>query len=120
MMLDSAAQIHIENINGERNLSIHGCRIESANMAGMKTLVGTMFIALLISANGCMTESAIHEAGGYPEMARSDLTQFGCPEDSSEPSGEPHPAYYALLPLTIPADIALYPFEDMAWFVNHP
>ena len=88
----------------------------------MKALVGIMCIALLVSLNGCMTDSAIQEAEGHPELARSDWSQFGRPAtpSPSQPPPKPHPAYYALLPLTIPADIALYPVQAFAWFVNCP
>jgi hypothetical protein len=30
--------------------------------------------------------------------------------DSYQPDGKSHPAYYAWLPLTVPADVALSPF----------
>ena len=77
----------------------------------MKVLIGTMFIALLVSANGCMTYSTVQEAQGHPENA----VWIGKNQPRPNPDNKPHPAYYLLTPLTVPADIATSPFQVGYW-----
>ena len=61
-----------------------------------------MLIVLLISSNGCMTFEAVDDA-----EAQTHLDEKGhvIVDEKS------HPAYYALLPLSVPADVALSPAE---------
>jgi hypothetical protein len=91
----------------------------------MKTLLlkissGGLLTALLICSNGCMTANTIQEAEGHSE--RTQWIQFGRPATPtpSHPPTKPHPAYFALLPLTITADVAFSPVQATAWFVNSP
>ena len=65
----------------------------------MKAICTILLFALLVSTNGCMTYSTVKRARGEenPVMGR--------------PAGEPQPGYYALLPLTVPADIVTSPFQ---------
>ena len=64
----------------------------------MKTIVNLLLFALLISSNGCVTYSAIQRAKGEDNPV------------TGHHASEPQPGYYALLPLTIPADIVASPF----------
>jgi len=70
-------------------------------------------IGLLVSANGCMTKTAQHHADG---TYRSSFTDA---QGKTKPGDKPNPAYYALMPLTIPADIVTSPFQLGAylWFI---
>ena len=60
----------------------------------MKAFCTILLFALLVCTNGCMTYSAVKRAKGEenPAMGR--------------PAGEPQSGYYALLPLTVPLDVA--------------
>jgi hypothetical protein len=66
-------------------------------------------LALLIGLNGCATYSAIQDARGHPE---STLWMW---DDSNQPT-PPRPAYYALVPLTIPVDVATSPLQGIYFF----
>ena len=72
-------------------------------------IIGSLFLlALLVSLNGCMTNTAINHARG--------ISSRDYPSGSGESIHydihfQPHPAYYALVPLTVPADIATSPFQ---------
>jgi len=65
----------------------------------MKTFHAILLFALLVSTNGCMTYSAVQRAQGE----HNNVT-------GHSPS-EPQPGYYALVPLTVPADIVTSPFQ---------
>jgi hypothetical protein len=58
-----------------------------------------LLVALLISSNGCMTYSAVQEGKGKWNVVTG-----------HKPS-EPHPACYALVPLTVPLDVATSPIQ---------
>jgi|SRR5690348_3383791 len=79
-------------------------------------ITGSLFLlALLVSLNGCMTNTAIEHATG---TASRDY-----PSGSGEPIKydlhyEPHPGYYGLLPLTVPADVATSPFQ-LGYYLWH-
>ena len=73
----------------------------------MKTIIGLLLIALLVSTNGCMTNATIQGAEGH-HAGWSD----------APPASTPHPAYYALLPLTIPLDIATCPIQAIFWIAT--
>ena len=58
-----------------------------------------LLFALLASTNGCMTYSAVQRAKGEHNVVTGDSPT------------EPHPGYYALVPLTVPADVVTSPFQ---------
>jgi hypothetical protein len=74
----------------------------------MKIIGSLLLVTFLISSNGCMTNAAIKNATG--------TTAGGYTNDKGEfiHYDKPNPAYYALLPLTIPADIVTAPFQLIA------
>ena len=65
----------------------------------MKNLCILLLFMLLVSTNGCMTYSAVQRAKGEHNNV------------TGHSPVEPHPAYYALVPLTVPADIVTSPFQ---------
>jgi hypothetical protein len=68
-----------------------------------------LLFPLLVSSNGCMTQSAIKYAEGQSHHAWIN-NGFGTGYiGGDEP--KPNPGYYFLLPLTIPADIVTSPFQ---------
>ena len=69
-----------------------------------KALLSLSLVTLLVGANGCMSYSAIRDARGEQEKAQ----WLGEGKSSDNKS---HPAHYAWLPLTVPADIATLPFQ---------
>jgi len=102
----------------------------------MKTIVGIfLLVAMLFSFNGCMTYSSVQRATGnggeFVEIGgRDQIVQYdgtNCVIKRISPKGETNemrlhlvtdhsgyvykPGYYALLPLTVPADIATLPFQ---------
>ena len=76
---------------------------EAMQDATMKTIVGLLLIALLVSTNGCVTHATVERAKGH-QLYWSDA-----------PDNTPHPAYYGFLPLTIPLDIATCPIQAIFW-----
>jgi hypothetical protein len=97
-----------------------------------RTLTSLWLVALLIGANGCLTQSAIEYAGGHPGQAwlNNDFGNsvlpiaplsppgliwtnngLGFSYPPENPQAKPQPAYYLLLPLSVPADIATVPFQ---------
>jgi len=69
----------------------------------MKTIGSLLLIALLFSSNGCITYSSVQRAKGERNLVTGHHPR------------EPHPGYYALLPLTVPADIATSPFQLLVY-----
>jgi protein-S-isoprenylcysteine O-methyltransferase Ste14 len=65
----------------------------------MKTVGGILFFAFLMSSSGCMTYSSVQRAKGEHNVVTGHYPT------------EQHPGYYALLPLTVPADIATSPIQ---------
>ena len=74
-----------------------------------------LLAALSISTNGCMSYNAVQEAKGYPENTMPMNFQRdwrNCFEPiKTNPGHTPHPGYYALLPLSVPADTVTSPFQ---------
>jgi len=70
-----------------------------ASLHSMKTFRIILLLALLASTNGCMTYSTIKRAKGEQNPVMG------------SPAKEPQPGYYALVPLTVPADIVTSPFQ---------
>ena len=71
----------------------------------MKNIIYLLLITLLISQSGCMTYDAVQRAKGKPYL--SGISYVSPPDD------KPHPGYYALLPLTVPLDVATSPFQGI-------
>ena len=81
----------------------------------MRIIAYIFLIVLLASSNGCMTYSAVQDSkgnGGAALWARPVAEQLDEPSD-----GEWHPGYCALLPLTVPADIATSPVQIVVGLV---
>jgi hypothetical protein len=102
-------------------------RIESVNANSRiilnitKTVAIFLLFALLLGSNGCVTYCTVQKAEGHPERANwSQFVGRQTPPPPCQQPPKPKPAYYALLPLTIPADIALYPIQAFGWFVDQP
>jgi hypothetical protein len=70
----------------------------------MKSYTIFLLIALLVGSNGCMTASSIRHAKA--QTHQDDKGAVIVDKKS-------HPAYYALLPLTVPLDIATCPFQAL-------
>ncbi len=67
----------------------------------MKAILYFAFFGLTLGSTGCITMSTIDSAQGFTiKNAKDEIVQ----------QEKPKPAYYALLPLTIPADIIASPF----------
>jgi hypothetical protein len=106
----------------------------------MKIIASLLLIALLVSSNGCMSTGAVQRAEGHTsEWVVVEKTDKVVEHDGictvtreNPPKGEkaeirfirysevaggggyayrPNPAYYALLPLTVPLDIVTGPFQ---------
>jgi hypothetical protein len=71
-----------------------------------KLLLPFLAVALL-STSGCISNAVHAKAQGAVNRRSADQVRPG--------DGEPKPAYYALLPLTIPLDIGLSPIELLLW-----
>lgn len=71
----------------------------------LKSIGSILLIALLVSSDGCMTNTTIEHARG--------TTSGGYENENGEfiHYDKPNPAYYGLLPLTVPADIVTSPFQ---------
>ena len=74
----------------------------------LKIIRGLFLLGLLASLDGCMTNAAINHARG--------TSSLGYNSGSGEVihykiHSQPHPVYYGLLPLTVPADIVTSPFQ---------
>jgi hypothetical protein len=82
----------------------------------MKIILSLSLIAMLVSLNGCMTYSAVQDAKGH-----QDKTMWLWREPTSGDSdNKSRPAYYLLLPLTVPADIVTCPFQALFWLWLSP
>ena len=103
----------------------------------MKTIGSSLLITLLISSNGCISYNTIQHAKGQSLNASGNPVSdpYGKPDAKPPPKTDPayagssvsdtkgnpdskpprkaHPAYYALLPVTIPLDIATAPFQGI-------
>jgi hypothetical protein len=79
----------------------------------MKNIFTLLLITLIGGSNGCMTYSSVQDAKGHPEKAMWIVGTHPSPN----PDSKPQPAYYALLPLTVPADIATSPFQLIYYLV---
>jgi hypothetical protein len=73
----------------------------------MKNIIGLLLVALLFSSNGCMTYEAVRHAKG------KDGWICEVPRDRR---GQSEPAFYALVPLTVPVDVATSPLQ-LVWYL---
>jgi len=78
-----------------------GCAVR-VKIIHSKSVTVFSLLALLLASNGCMTWSAIQDAQGH-------ATKAVWKTSDSKSDDKSHPGYYFLLPLTIPADIAIAP-----------
>ena len=62
-----------------------------------------LLLLCLLMTSSCMTAKVLDKAGYYNERATT--------EPNKEETVRRSPGYYALLPLSIPADIATSPFQ---------
>jgi hypothetical protein len=62
-----------------------------------KSIFTLILIAFVIASNGCMTGHVINHAKGV--------------DKNGYPTGSTNGIYYALIPLTVPADIVTSPFQ---------
>lgn len=79
-----------------------------------KTLVSLILFALLIGANGCLTQSAIQYGKGHPDRAWIH-NEYGLWPVEPDTNSVPHAAYYILTPACVPADVATSPFQ-LIWY----
>ena len=74
--------------------------------------------ALLLCSSGCTTYNTIQYAKGYPENTAWFTFPTKGGEQKDPGDHKPHPAYYALTPLTVPVDVATFPFQFVDyWYV---
>ena len=71
----------------------------------MKFISMFSLVALLLSSSGCMTYSTVQEARGKWNVV------IGHQPD------KPHPACYALVPVTVPLDVATSPIQLIYYIV---
>lgn len=69
-------------------------------------------MATLIGLNGCMTSTALHRAKGQKTYLPGMDVEM---DHSFQADGKPHPGYYYLLPLTVPADVATAPIQAVCF-----
>jgi hypothetical protein len=62
---------------------------------------GVIFVVLLVCLSGCVTAATVARAKGYKEVNEKGETVV---------EKKPAPALYALTPLTVPADVVIFPF----------
>jgi len=75
----------------------------------MKTIQFFLLLAILLGASGCISYTAVGKAKGRPNAS---LFQDVFDESNrTAPKSDPHPSYYALLPITVPLDAATLPFQ---------
>lgn len=104
------------------NSDCERCQTEMKTLH-LKTLISLALFGLLVGSNGCATQSAIQYAKGQPDKAWvNNLFGYGDmgppPEyapPGPKPKPQPHPAYYCLLPLSVPIDVATSPFQ-LLWY----
>lgn len=77
----------------------------------MKNIIGLFLLTLLICSNGCMTYDAVQRAQGKPYLSG---IYYVDPPDNKK-----HPAFYALVPITVPLDIATSPFQGIFYGVTY-
>jgi hypothetical protein len=71
----------------------------------MKIFCWLSLFAILMSTDGCMTYSTVQRAKGNYNVV------------TGHKPDEPHPAYYALVPVTVPLDIATSPIQLIYYIV---
>ena len=71
----------------------------------MRVFRSLLLFALVIGASGCMTYSSVQRAKGEPNVV------------TGHHPTEAQPGYYALLPLTITADVATSPIQLLLYLL---
>jgi hypothetical protein len=79
----------------------------------MKAFLGLILISLLIAGGGCATYSVVKDAKGQHEQA---LWLNKIPSDDADQ--KPQPAYYFLLPVAFPLDVATAPVSLYLLFLG--
>jgi hypothetical protein len=80
----------------------------------MKIIGNLLLVSLLVSSNGCMTYNTVQHAKG--NQAGHIIAVE--PVEDKPGDGKSHPAYYALLALSIPADIVTAPIQGVVFLWN--
>jgi len=85
-------------------------------MCDTSRIISSLFLSVsLFTLNGCMTNNAINHAQGISSRS----FPSGTGEDIDyHMHFQPHPAYYGLVPLTIPADVVTSPFQ-LGYYLLH-
>ena len=77
----------------------------------MKIIISLLLITLLVSSNGCMSYSAVQDAKGHQDKTM----WIWRGQTSGDSDNKSRPAYYLLLPVTIPADIVTSPIQAIVF-----
>jgi hypothetical protein len=76
-----------------------------------------IFAAVFLGTNGCATYNVTQEAQGHTQ----NVEWFTFPTRDYVPKNPPdnksHPAYYLLIPLTVPVDIVTCPIQFVDYWV---
>lgn len=84
----------------------------------MKYIFCVLLSVLLFAANGCTTYNVVQYAKGYPENVAwfTYQTRYTPPKPAGD--HQPHLAYYALTPFTVPLDVITLPVQFVDyWYV---
>lgn len=78
-----------------------------------KAFIAVLLLALLVCSGGCMTQSTIQYAKGdsYDAWINNTYGFRYQAQTLSDREEKPDAAYYALLPLSVPADVATSPVQ---------
>jgi hypothetical protein len=81
--------------------------------AHSRIFIAVVQLALLVVSGGCMTQSTIRYAKGdsYDAWINNTYGYNMHAQSLSDLQEKPHAAYYSLLPLSVPADIATSPVQ---------
>jgi hypothetical protein len=71
----------------------------------MKAIRSLLLLFLLLNMSGCMTYSTVQRAKGDYNVV------------TGHKPDEAHPGYYALIPLTVPLDVATSPIQLIYYVV---
>jgi hypothetical protein len=81
----------------------------------MKIISTFLLAVLLVCLNGCMTGTVVNHARGTWQGPFIEGTKSVDQNGKTIQAQKPNPAYYALVPLTVPFDIVTSPFQLVLW-----